>query len=115
MTFNPDCPHGHVTRDGEKTVAVFRDKNKAVVAVFDWDGGLTSRVYYANGRWRADGVDSGLDLINASAPKRKLEAWVNVYSDGQPIAHRTRAQADKYCDNNRIACLHVTGEEGDGL
>lgn len=42
---------------------------------------------------------------------QKLKRWVNVYSD----THATREDADRGADGDRIACIEIEFEEGDGL
>jgi hypothetical protein len=49
----------------------------------------------------------------------KLEGWVNVYKSGPSStwpastsqAHRTKEDADKYADSNRVACIRIEWEE----
>ena len=45
--------------------------------------------------------------------------WLNVYPDEpeytQVAAHGSREDADQYADSSRIACLHITFKEGEGL
>ena len=42
--------------------------------------------------------------------------WLNVYP-GEPavVARGSREDADQYADSSRIACLHITFKEGEGL
>ena len=51
--------------------------------------------------------------------KPEHSLWLNVYPNepGYPavIARGSRAEADQYADSSRIACLHVTFKEGEGL
>ena len=50
-------------------------------------------------------------------PKRVLEGWVNVYSDGEIIFYHNEEEAKKFCNDFCIACIHIRQEyeEGDGL
>lgn len=47
--------------------------------------------------------------------RKKVEAWVNFYPDRIGGAYGLRETADRFAANDRIACLHVEGYEGDGL
>ena len=51
--------------------------------------------------------------------KPEHSLWLNVYPPGpgycQVVANRSRAEADNYAVCNRIACLHITFKEGEGL
>ena len=61
------------------------------------------------------------DLLRAKISAMKDEApkehslWLNIYSDERVLSHLTRESADKGADSNRIACLHITFKEGEGL
>jgi len=45
--------------------------------------------------------------------------WLNIYPDdpGHPVAaaRGSRAEADHYAKENRIACINITFKEGEGL
>ena len=46
--------------------------------------------------------------------EKKLEGWVNVYPDDSLLKRfifvKERKDAEIVSDNDRIACVHVTGE-----
>ena len=75
--FDPNWPHGHVTRNGRAAYikAVFRERDsgrpiiKVVGEVFQ-DGAWHSREWLVDGRLSMLG-NSPLDLLNAPAPKPK--------------------------------------------
>ena len=102
------------TRRGEHAELVYDgptgDFPLVVVVHFD-DGTRDLRTYKRNGVLYND-ENSSANLRNV--PQRG-ECWVNIYPDGIPRAHRTRELADKYAGPNRIACVRVEYEEGEGL
>lgn len=69
-------------------------------------------------RWAIDGAFCGtspirtLDLVEVK-PKRVM--WFNVYHGGEVHAHDSREDADGGSGDNRIACLKIEFEEGEGL
>lgn len=72
-------------------------------------------------RWDNTGSDGdiiGYQVLWAPAVKRSGERWVNIfiYDGGKEygVFYHTRAQADAD-DAGRIACIHMTWTEGDGL
>lgn len=124
--FDPNWPHGHVTRDGRKARIICTDRKSkaysiiALVQIANKDNEEAVVSYTCEGKYRADGTDNRTDLTNAPAPKK--ECWVNLfYYEDNPDrimscifnsreAADRRASADSFV---RIACMHVT--EGDGL
>lgn len=58
---------------------------------------------------------STLEKIVENVPG-KITRWVNFYKDGYPgRAHHTKDAADNECDDDRIACVPITFEPGEGL
>jgi hypothetical protein len=45
----------------------------------------------------------------------KVTRFINVYSSGNTSLHMTRANADHFCDDTRIACIPISYAEGEGL
>ena len=45
----------------------------------------------------------------------KITQWCNFYPSGSGGSHRTREQADRLATSERIACVPVTFEPGEGL
>lgn len=101
--FDPNWPHGHVTRDGRKARIVCTNARSQWPIVASVDHGDCEIVLRG-------GPD---DFVNAPAPKRAW--WVNVYGGTGRFAdgYETRDGADAGAYPGRIACVHVT--EGDGL
>jgi hypothetical protein len=52
------------------------------------------------------------DLISEWRDPISLERWANVYSDGVIYCYPSKEQADKCAAENRIACIKLTGIEG---
>jgi hypothetical protein len=113
--FDPNWPHGHITRDGRKARIICTDaeSNFPIVALVD---GIAQHFTPA-GQYRVGSLNH-LDLLNAPAPKRKvrMDQWMNVYADGAYL-YATKAAADDNAWNDRIACIHIDREveEGEGL
>lgn len=56
-----------------------------------------------------------LDYFTEHKEPKTFEYWVNVYP-GTISGHATRGSADRYAiEEKRLACIKVTGKEGDGL
>lgn len=116
--FDRNCPHGHTTRNGLKAEIVRDDLSGIypILAVITQEAGEHTALRYTSEGELVMGMPNNHNLINAPAPKRNLEAWVNFYPDGSTCSWPTKNQADALvAAAHRIACLHVTGEEGDGL
>ncbi len=116
--FDPDWPHGHVTRDGRKARIICRDKRSSVglllvVNVVN-DGYEGTWSYNQDGTFHGGSPADSYNLRNAPAPKRKFEFWVNVYPQDF-FCYVSKKHADMMADDNRLACVHVTCEEGEGL
>ena len=90
-----------------------------IAAVVDrGDGYEYVAVYTDKGAYYAAGVhDSDLDLINVPV---KHEAWINIYHNehgGCPwvCTYQTKEEADYKAAPERIACVRIEYEIGDGL
>jgi hypothetical protein len=72
------------------------------------------RQHYNDGRCPG-GVNTPWDLIEVT-PKIKVDCWMNIYPNCLSCRD-TKAEADKYAEVNRIACIHIVREveEGEGL
>lgn len=53
-----------------------------------------------------------LDLINI--PQKHVR-WVNVYATRADAVHKSKDLADAYCSHDRIACIRIEFQEGEGL
>lgn len=128
--FDPNWPHGHVTRDGRKARIICTDrkgKDYSIIALAQRASGDNEEItlsYTSEGKYHADGTDSGADLFNA--PELKQEFWVNVFycKDSQTHAlsrvFDSKENAEEHAkvyagreDFMRIACVRFA--EGDGL
>lgn len=112
MTFDPNWPHGHVTRDGRKARVICADRRGAspaspsVVALIEVTAGREELclVYGDSGRvYTHDNCPS--DLLNAPAPQRtvKVDFFVTA-GDGY------RSLGDERDRRPQAACIHIVGE-----
>ena len=76
------------------------------------DGAWVSACWAEDGRRFPSLSEShSFDLVNV--PER-VSGWMNLYHVGQ--IYQTKERADKVASgNNRIACIYVEFEEGEGL
>jgi len=84
------------------------------VVVYKGNGTADLHIYTREGKHNFMG-DGSTGLMNV--PQRG-ECWINIYpvcSGCSPSGHRTRERADEYARPNRIACVRVEYEEGEGL
>ena len=118
--FDPDWPHGHVTAaDGFPARIVCRDAkgDLPIVALVQYrENDETPRSFAADGRARGEAAFS---LVNAPAPKKRLRGWVNIYRDNGGLdtllSYPTREYADLSALKDRLACVYLDIEEGEGL
>jgi hypothetical protein len=98
--------------DAEVFVTDLHDSHFPVAAVLHYPCGRKLLVRYTiDGKERfRDG--SELDLIEV---KEKQGFWVNFYPNGYSNAHETKEKADELASDNRIACIYLEFEEGEGL
>lgn len=102
------------TRLGEKAELVYNGLSglsPLAVVVHRGDGRRDIRTY------RLDGVRYGDENSpdNLRNVPQRGECWVNIYPIGVPATHHTKEQADEYARSDRIACVRVEYEEGEGL
>lgn len=112
--FDPDKPCQ--TRDGRKARIICKDRRHQqypIVALLE-AGGVESQTSHTKDGWLYDaGQSSPHDLINI--PER-MEGWVNIYAYTVGDLHKTKELADATAGSNRrIACLHLSFTEGEGL
>lgn len=116
--FDPNWPHGHVTRDGRKARIICTDPGSHVYPIIALVGSCP-RSFTSGGRFSASGEHHHLDLLNAPAPKRKVRvrAWLNIYPSGAAYSHLTKIDANTAAGRDRTACIHIDREveEGEGL
>lgn len=119
--FDPDWPHGHVTRDGRTARIICTDtkgsQGETIVAlVADKNGIESPRNFFQSGHYLDAYAENDLDLINAPAPKRKFVRWVNMYEHTATVfTYEKKEIADRDASAHRTACIRVEFEEGDGL
>lgn len=102
------------TRDGRKARIICTDKKGSdypIVALYERAGIELARVYTVYGNL-LDGCINDIDIINIKETK---SLWVNIYAKNS-YSCKTKDEADRYADHqNRIACVKVEYEEGEGL
>lgn len=122
MTFDPDWPHGHVTADGRKARIICKDykgeNGETLLAIVTKESGKECVYeYYDNGHFMARDTNHKLDLLDAPAPKRKFERWVNICENGDTYVHSSEDDANPGAVYGRpvAARYHFVVEEGEGL
>jgi hypothetical protein len=102
-----------LTRDGDEVriLATDADGEQPIVGQLVAEHGVLS--WYPDGRW-ADAGDDPMDLVELL---HDFERWFNIYPDNAATNYLTRAQADAFAGEHRIACLHIKirYRAGDGL
>lgn len=103
------------TRDGRDAMVICVDANHGgfpvVALVRNNDNSENVRTYSRQGNAEPY-CELPYDLI---PPKRSGTFWVNVYPEDAQHAHFTKTEADACAMSNRLACIEVHWEEGDGL
>ena len=117
-SFNPFWPHGHVTRNGKNARIICKNRagKQPLVVLVSSETDSTEHIFCCNedGTINFDKSNSGWDLFNAPKPKKGIDLWLNVYRE-RHFGYATRQIADNNASADRIACIHVTGKEGEGL
>lgn len=100
-----------ITRDGREATQITKfnvDRRLCICAV------ISGRIH----SFATDGscMDYETDRDLFMAPKKHVY-WVNMYPNNrvQPATHKSRENADFGCEPDRIACLRIEFEEGEGL
>lgn len=84
-----------------------------ITVITNEDGSEDVETHTADGLYSYhDGPASIKDLINIP---EKREMWVNVYESGGLVPHDSKEAADMSAIGNRIACIRVEYEVGEGL
>lgn len=109
------------TRDGRPARILatdFKGNFPIVAAVEFCDGTEIVYSYYDDGTMNRSRLQRGYDLINIPEDQ-ELDVWVNVYDQEAllPRCHRTKAEADSYAAEDRIACIRIQQKYavGEGL
>lgn len=103
------------TRDGRKAkfLGDFTDDFESGVLLFKF-GHTDARWMLAGGRGHSS-KECGIDIISEWKEPVKVSGWVNVYQHF-PCSHiyATREKAEELADkNDRVACIFVSGTEGE--
>lgn len=114
-----DLSKPYQRRDGIQCEIVKRLKqNKYLVVSVTGNGDDFAYEVYLDGKELLSEYEGRYDLVNI--PK-KIEGFLNIYKakDGcirviDPL-YSSRPEADEYAGGNRIACIFVSFEEGEGL
>ena len=83
--------------------------------------GLDSRGFHVveivpvNGLIQVDKYGKSAGWQDVENVPEKITRWVNFYPSGSGGTHATREQADRSATSERIACVPVTFEPGEGL
>ena len=68
-----------------------------------------------NGEYIVDGSLKSLKEHNLILPKKRITGWLNVYEKDVGFLCSSREEAEKEVAKNRIACIKIDVEEGEGL
>jgi len=93
-----------------RILCVEPESDYPLIGYYDNDQG--HRIHTA---WAWDGRNYDMHGAQIENVTERDECWVNIYPAGTPAAHSTRELADKYAGHDRIACVRVEYEEGEGL
>lgn len=99
-------PKEYRTREGKKVRAMlhpFVENRLLCDDVF---------VRYRCGKFDCDGPDSFTDIVSEWREPIRVSGWVNVCADGNKYFSLTRQEADSCAGSGRIACIYVSGVEG---
>ena len=97
--------HGRPAR----IICTDRVGERPIVALIMEDDGSAEWCSY----FPSDGEGRGLVSLR-NVPEKHVR-WVNFYPYGCAGKHRTRDEADDFAAEDRIACIRVEFEEGEGL
>jgi hypothetical protein len=83
-----------------------------LVLVTNTDGSQDVFQCMKTGKYNKDRDTHELDLIEV---KKKQVFYLNVNQDYRSGLFRTKSEAERHSSDNRIACIYVEFEEGQGL
>ena len=107
------------TRDGRKARIIATDASDPhfpIVALLTQKAGgeRPERYTFAGRYYFGDDILRPTDLVNV--PPEKYVRWLNLYArPGLFTNHISREEADKHARPDRIACIRIEFEEGEGL
>lgn len=100
---------------------IYKMRNGRKARVYATDGGGILAIHGAwrseNGAWyTAEWPESGIHALpEMDLMTPKCEAWMNIYGENVGGPYQTRSEADSTARHNRIACIRIEYEEGEGL
>src|SRR3990167_4901835 len=118
---NIDMNKKYKTRNGMDVRILCTDKIHApsVVGLVLLPSGKESLgLWHSDGAVHSQGIESPDDLIEV---KEKRVLWINIYkskigpNEILSFSYSTKNDADESASTNRIACVKVEYENGDGL
>lgn len=105
------------TRDGQPVTILTTKREHALYPVVGMVNDEEVLVFTAEGCLFDDGMEDDMDLVNVPV---KQEFWINIYHNehgGCPWVrpYQTKEEADYKAAPERIACVRIEYEIGDGL
>ena len=107
---------------------MLRDKTKYHVLAVDAPGpfpvvgylynegdccGVEALTHTTAGSVLIDSDEDPMDVVSEWRDPIKVSGWVNIYPSGPPTLYPTKQDADLNAHSTRIACVYVSGTEGD--
>lgn len=114
--FDPNWPHGHVTRSGKPAEIIYENMvgDHPIVAIVKEKPNEEYIIRCQNNGRLMDGGDCPYDIFNAPAPKKTFEYWLNFYPGSEEAQiHQSKEDADGCAGPTRIACKRVVITEGE--
>ena len=101
------------TRDGQPVRILSLNGSPTYPVVGIIGGNKNPTCWLLDGRYAERGAAHN-DLVNV--PPARIKGWINIYPQNHIVGlHKTREDADWHAVKNRIACIYVEAEEGQGL
>ena len=111
-----DMTKKYRTRGGFEVKLLSDQGSDAYPLVGMISGTATPNCWLSNGRFSPYETSHHYDLIEVKE-KKTTTGWVNIYSHGMVILHRSKNEADDQRGKLCLACKEITIEyfEGEGL
>lgn len=104
------------TRDGRPVTILTTERVHPVFPVVGLVNGYDIRSFTHEGHFCPDGCENHLDLVNVPV---KHELWINIYHNehGCPwvYSYQTKEEADYRAAPDRISCVRIEYEIGEGV
>ena len=105
------------TRDGRK-VEILRIIKNPIYPVAGIIYGRDMAIWDSLVSWTLEGIynfkeEDGKDIVSEWREPIVFRGWVNIYPDGARSIYETKERADYCANSDRIACVYVTGTEGE--